>query len=187
MANRILRDGVVGVTDCTDRAGEGVTIPVPPEEKTLPSGEQTSYRPTFGRERTFTTPFSRQFQWLPCDVDLSREEHSVKITSYINNLNPEKHRELYGIIEEIIARTIPLWNMTLTPLKDADFAFNRIKYTACKYDPDPESCLKRNSHNRRKMITKRTSTNAEKSGIAKLASSSNPNLVLSYLPLAVRI
>lgn len=34
--------------------------------------------------------------------------------SYINNLHPKTHRELYLVIEQIIAKAIPLWNQTLT-------------------------------------------------------------------------
>jgi hypothetical protein len=45
---------------------------------------------------------------------------------------------MYGIIERIIAKVIPLWNMTLTPLQE-DFSISqRIEYNACVYDPDPE-------------------------------------------------
>jgi hypothetical protein len=35
------------------------------------------------------------------------------ITSYINNLHPQKHRGLYSIIEKVISQTILLWNMTV--------------------------------------------------------------------------
>ena len=38
--------------------------------------------------------------------------------SYINNLHLFRHRELYHIIERIIAKAIPLWNATLNPLQD---------------------------------------------------------------------
>jgi hypothetical protein len=65
-----------------------------------------------------------------------------RITSYINNLHPQKYKNLYDVIEKIIACTIPLWNATLTPL-NAEFmratVSNRIYYGECKYDPDPES------------------------------------------------
>jgi hypothetical protein len=56
-----------------------------------------------------------------------------RITSYINNLHPEKHQNLYTLIEQIIARTIPLWNMTLTPLRDIAYRFHRIHYDRVKY------------------------------------------------------
>lgn len=61
-----------------------------------------------------------------------------RITSYINNLHPHKHADLYGVIEKIIADTIPLWNMSLTPLALGQEKL-RISYGECVYDPDPEN------------------------------------------------
>jgi hypothetical protein len=34
---------------------------------------------------------------------------------------------------------IPLWNQTLTPLKAPLFSYERIQYTCCEYDPDPQN------------------------------------------------
>jgi hypothetical protein len=42
-----------------------------------------------------------------------------RITSYINNLHCQHRKDLYGVIEKIIAKAIPFWNMTLTPLQDS--------------------------------------------------------------------
>ena len=39
---------------------------------------------------------------------------TLRITSYINNLHPQRHRDLYSIIEKIITCAIPLWNTTLS-------------------------------------------------------------------------
>lgn len=67
-----------------------------------------------------------------------------RITSYINNLHPQKYKNLYDVIEKIIACTIPLWNATLTPLNSEYMTAtvrNRIYYSECKYDPDPEIFL----------------------------------------------
>lgn len=59
--------------------------------------------------------------------------------SYINNLHPHKHQKLYSIIESIIAKAIPLWNMTLSPLRE-DLINNsqRIDYRSVDLDVDPE-------------------------------------------------
>ncbi|GLB35530.1 putative protein of unknown function (DUF4246) [Lyophyllum shimeji] len=133
--SRILPDSAIGLDDCPRQSGGGVVIPVPPEEETIiPDGRYVSR----WNRRTYTTPFSRQFQWLPSDVKISGGEGCVRITSYINNLHPDRHRDLYGVIEQIVARTIPLWNMTLTPLRNPEVDYHRIKYTECEYDPDPE-------------------------------------------------
>ncbi|KAL1965794.1 hypothetical protein VTN77DRAFT_5115 [Rasamsonia byssochlamydoides] len=53
------------------------------------------------------------FQWLPSNVSFS-EDGSPKITSYINNLHPQKHKDLYGILEQFVACSIPLWNECLS-------------------------------------------------------------------------
>lgn len=69
-------------------------------------------------------------------ADFSRS----RIASYINNLHPKHHRELYRVIEDVIAETIPLWSLTLAPLKQRSIYHlpRRIDYKKCEYDPDPE-------------------------------------------------
>ena len=62
-----------------------------------------------------------------------------RFSSYINNLHPQKHQSLYAIIEQVIDRAIPLWNMTLTPLKGTFRKPARIPYEGAQYDPDPEN------------------------------------------------
>jgi hypothetical protein len=60
-----------------------------------------------------------------------------RFTSYINNLHPIKYRPLYSIIEQIIDKAIPLWNMTLMLLKQdmiPNFALRRIPYTEQEFD-----------------------------------------------------
>ena len=37
-----------------------------------------------------------------------------RITSYINNLHPTLHSNLYSVIENFIIKSIPLWNLTLS-------------------------------------------------------------------------
>jgi hypothetical protein len=64
----------------------------------------------------------------------------LRITTYINNLHPEKHGDLYGLIEDVIGAALPLWNLTLAPLCQQSNVFpKRIVYDKCRYDPDPES------------------------------------------------
>ncbi|KAG5639577.1 hypothetical protein H0H81_010778 [Sphagnurus paluster] len=132
--SRILPETRLGLEDCISLSGAGVIVPMPLHEEEVPGLR-------YWRRATISAPFSKNFQWLPCDVDISAGEGAARITSYINNLHPEHHSDLYGIIEKIIARTIPLWNMTLTPLKSADVKvwYQRIAYKFCDYDPDPES------------------------------------------------
>jgi len=57
-----------------------------------------------------------------------------RILSYINNLDPAKHQKLYKSIEEIITRTIPLWNITLTPQRSPEVFYTRLELRRIIYD-----------------------------------------------------
>lgn len=132
--SRILRDEVIDLDNCLSHTGRGEVLPVPEYHDPAPRNT----RP-YGMAHT-TKLYSDRFQWLPCDVQLTGES-DCKITSYINNLHPVKHKALYPIIEDIIARAIPLWNLTVTPL-DRRLRFKarhrRIKYKKAQYEKMPE-------------------------------------------------
>ncbi|KAG2009581.1 hypothetical protein CC2G_012496 [Coprinopsis cinerea AmutBmut pab1-1] len=120
---------VTSLEDCIKRCGEGTPVTVA-DEAPEPWVGGSSASGT-------TTPWSDKFQWLPCEVDVSDDR--PKILSYINNLHPEKHQDLYRVIEDVIAGAIPLWDLALTPLADPDFKYHqRITYDRVHYDPDPE-------------------------------------------------
>jgi hypothetical protein len=101
----ILRDKVIGLDDCLINVGQGEVLPVPAKPK-LPTDRW--------RGTPSLNALSLKFQWLPCDVELTGAETGCRIVSYINNVHPVEHNALYGVIEKIIDRTIPLWNKTLT-------------------------------------------------------------------------
>ncbi|KAL1965830.1 hypothetical protein VTN77DRAFT_5151 [Rasamsonia byssochlamydoides] len=130
--SRIIKDEVIGLDDCLARSGHGEVLPVPPEEE----AEIPEYD---GDEEL--QPFSRKFQWLPCDVEFE-DGGECRVVSYINNLHPHKNRELYEVIQKILARTIPLWDKTLTEIRGN--RSNRIKYRKVEYlpgstpEPQPE-------------------------------------------------
>ncbi|EAU86432.1 hypothetical protein CC1G_05426 [Coprinopsis cinerea okayama7 len=123
---------VTSLEDCIKRCGEGAPVSVvdeAPEPWVRRSGASGA-----------TTPWSDKFQWLPCEVDVSADR--ANILSYINNLHPEKHRDLYRVIEDVITAAIPLWDLTLAPLADPDFKYHqRITYDCVHYDPDAEEIL----------------------------------------------
>uniref|UniRef100_K3W8K9 DUF4246 domain-containing protein n=1 Tax=Globisporangium ultimum (strain ATCC 200006 / CBS 805.95 / DAOM BR144) TaxID=431595 RepID=K3W8K9_GLOUD len=56
-----------------------------------------------------------KFQWIPSDF-LVREDGSVRILSYINNLHPANYASMYTSIEGIFARFVPLFERTLSAL-----------------------------------------------------------------------
>ncbi|MDK1344662.1 DUF4246 domain-containing protein [Streptomyces sp. 378] len=60
--------------------------------------------------------FSETFQWLPTDVDVS-EDGEVTFCSYVNNVHPEKHRELGSVLPDLFARFRPLLENVLTDLR----------------------------------------------------------------------
>ncbi|KAM3512184.1 hypothetical protein MY11210_004172 [Beauveria gryllotalpidicola] len=53
--------------------------------------------------------FSTRFQWLPADVLITNGK--VKIDSYINNLHPQEHPGIYSIIETLIEKSLPAWDV----------------------------------------------------------------------------
>ncbi|WP_282702215.1 DUF4246 domain-containing protein [Streptomyces sp. CC219B] len=76
-----------------------------------------------GPERAWQNPtnsysryeFSERFQWLPTDVDVS-EDGEVAFRSYVNNVHPDRHRELAAVLPELFARMRPLLENVLTDL-----------------------------------------------------------------------
>ncbi|MFG2972112.1 DUF4246 domain-containing protein [Streptomyces sp. NPDC048331] len=75
--------------------------------------EQAWRNPT---DRYSKYEFSEQFQWLPTDVDVS-EDGAVTFRSYVNNIHPEKHRELADVLPDLFARMRPLLENVLTDLR----------------------------------------------------------------------
>ncbi|CAE7145789.1 unnamed protein product [Rhizoctonia solani] len=95
--------------------------------------------PTSGSrsENSWRTPnhyyISDRFQWLPTDFKVSEDGKSVKSASYINNLHPLEHAELYTTIEGLIAAYIPLFERVLT---DSIHAIPERTFNGYSYDLD---------------------------------------------------
>lgn len=88
---RILPNDRLTLDNCLDACGIGEIIPKP-------------------SDKDRQSRWSNCFQWLPCDVDLD-DAGRARIVSYINNLHPTGHRDLYSVIEKVIDKTLPLWDM----------------------------------------------------------------------------
>lgn len=58
-----------------------------------------------------------------CSTVQAKAPIFFSIVSYINNLHPQRNTNLYRVIESIIDKIIPLWGLTLSPLRD--FVFHR--------------------------------------------------------------
>ncbi|MFJ8908301.1 DUF4246 domain-containing protein [Streptomyces sp. NPDC102351] len=97
-----------------------------------------------GPERAWRAPtghyakyeFSERFQWLPTDVEVG-DDGQVAFLSYVNNVHPERHRELASVLPELFARMLPLWENVLTDLRHP----RPLRITADPYgwyDSEPE-------------------------------------------------
>lgn len=60
--------------------------------------------------------FSERFQWLPTDVEVG-DDGAVAFRSYVNNVHPEKHRELAAVLPDLFACMRPLLENVLTDLR----------------------------------------------------------------------
>ncbi len=58
-----------------------------------------------------------KYQWLPSEFFVS-EQGDVKIKSYINNLDREKYPGMYGLIEEMFERTLPMFEAVCNSLRN---------------------------------------------------------------------
>ncbi|KAG8526561.1 uncharacterized protein KY384_008762 [Bacidia gigantensis] len=94
--SKILAANKCGVNDCLKWTGKGETVPLIEESEEVPK------------------EWSRKYQWLPAEVELSNHSQDVRAASYINNLHPVDNADLYAIIPAIIAKAIPLWNRVLS-------------------------------------------------------------------------
>lgn len=132
--SRILPDRRIGLDDCLLHMGRGEVLPVPAEDEAAFVGESGGRNPFWDDDGPY--PFSRKFQWLPCDVEFTDEDPGCRVVSYINNAHPLEHRALYGVVERVIARAIPLWSRSLTPRPSVQDS--RIPYGGVDYLPHPE-------------------------------------------------
>lgn len=108
--SRVLSCGAIDLQDYMIYIGKGEIITTPDDTEVSVTDRSILMRDTWAN----TSPkfWSKAFQWLPCDVRFAGDE--VKITSYINNMHPTLHPMLYSVIEKFIAKSIPLWNLTLS-------------------------------------------------------------------------
>jgi hypothetical protein len=118
---------------------QGGRVDMTPEEISFPASRfhvHVSPSPEVSRKIRHPSPWSEKFQWLPCETKfLGHEGTGVRITSYINNLNPQ-HNQAYAAIERLIGLSLEPWNDVLKkgttsryPLRIKTFGFEAI-------DPD---------------------------------------------------
>ena len=103
---RAFQDEVVGVEDAIDEwSGKGEVVVG--EKPWVPD------RFRFGVGGDVPPDFwSVNFQWLPANVAF-QDDGTVRFTSYINNLHPNKYPEIYRAIEGLIETSLPMWDQCL--------------------------------------------------------------------------
>ncbi|KAL5610420.1 hypothetical protein FOBRF1_006537 [Fusarium oxysporum] len=71
-----------------------------------------TYETSIGGSTIHHSYWSDTYQWLLSNVKF-QEDGSVKFTSYINGIHPNKHPEIYETIEKLIVRALPAWDFCL--------------------------------------------------------------------------
>ncbi|OAQ34529.1 hypothetical protein K457DRAFT_14369 [Linnemannia elongata AG-77] len=79
--------------------------------------------------------YSKKHQWLPTDFDIT-PEGKVKARSYINNLHPVEHKEMYPVLEEILDKFLPMFEEVLSEIEAFPFKSNRLMANRNWYDSD---------------------------------------------------
>jgi hypothetical protein len=107
---RIFEEECVGVDDAIRVwAGKGTVISKEPSEL------ETERTPQWRRHLGYQIPpeyWSENYQWLPANVAF-QDDGSVRFTSYINNLHPNKFPDIYRTIENLVETSLPLWDQCL--------------------------------------------------------------------------
>ncbi|KAF1929857.1 uncharacterized protein M421DRAFT_60135 [Didymella exigua CBS 183.55] len=98
--SRILPDSTITVNNSLSNIGK--------DGKTDDSGPIT--RTQGHNHPAFTPLWSHRFQWLPCNISFP-DGQNARIDSYINNLHPQDHKDLYRVIERIVTKAVPFWNV----------------------------------------------------------------------------
>ncbi|KAF2794052.1 hypothetical protein K505DRAFT_374880 [Melanomma pulvis-pyrius CBS 109.77] len=103
--SRVLPTGTVPLEDSLSYSGNGET-----------TAEFTATYHTkvvsWGNEEQIENAWG-SFQWLPSNVKFTANG-AAKIDSYINNLHPHNHKDLYMVLEQFVDVSIPLWNECLS-------------------------------------------------------------------------
>lgn len=109
---KVLPTGTVPLTGCAEFTGKGErTDPVRISEQTTSILRKRENHCT-DNDQEYMDAWDG-FQWLPSDVHFGADG-KAKIASYVNNLHPAHHEDLYRVLEQIVDQTIPLWNETVS-------------------------------------------------------------------------
>jgi hypothetical protein len=109
---RVFEEECVGVEDAIRVwAGKGAVIPKEPSKTA--EDEQTRQWDRSLDDQLPPGYWSENYQWLPANMAF-QEDGSVRFTSYINNLHPNKFSDIYRTIEKLVETSLPLWDQCLS-------------------------------------------------------------------------
>lgn len=89
-------------------AGKGTIL-----KKDNPETAVERERESNGYGFTLRDGWSETYQWLPANVAI-QQHGRVKFTSYINNLHPNKYAGIYQTLENLIEKSLRLWDQCIT-------------------------------------------------------------------------
>lgn len=106
--SRVLADRTVSLETCSEYIGMGDICPIP---DAVSNDQEFDKEVSWGNKSASMKPWGT-YQWLPSDI--SFYEGAVRIDSYVNNLHPKDHSDLYQVLEIAVDRAIPMWNECLS-------------------------------------------------------------------------
>lgn len=112
--SNFIQEEVVGVSDAIESwAGKGETAPEHGNDDLVGQDPTDPNHGDFGIPHEY---WSTKYQWLPANLAF-RKDGTVKFTSYINNLHPQRYPEIYRTIEKLVDASIPAWDQCLAEYK----------------------------------------------------------------------
>jgi hypothetical protein len=87
---------------------------------------------SFKENRSKEYGWSKEYCWLPAEFHVNKSG-GVTVNSYINNLHPVLHHELYGVIAQIFAAAVPVVEQALSTI-----VINPKKVLPLRLIPAPE-------------------------------------------------
>ncbi|CAF1164628.1 unnamed protein product [Rotaria sordida] len=125
------KNHLINIDDALEHIGRGETIDI---NVNALSSNSNNKRKKLSEDYTR----SNTNQWIPTEFNVSKDGQ-VKIESYINNLHPIQHKQLYQLIENICQCFIPLFNKVLTDLNYNQNKPNRIIVNPYRWYVDKSS------------------------------------------------